>query len=233
MALVGAVVISVTALTFMCGVVLLMAACAPKTAPDTRPGPGASPVSAPPASTPTARPATPVAPAAPAAAKPASSPAAAPGAGAPAAAPAVPRPPAPPPLLGHLSRPDLGAYESWKTLFAAAPYVPDVSAVTTIKAGAQDVTVLLIMATWCPDSKRELPRYFAIMDAAGVPDSTLTMVGVDRTKKDSEGLTEKWGITRVPTFVFLRKGQEIGRVVERVAAGTTLEAEIAKILGTK
>lgn len=93
------------------------------------------------------------------------------------------------------------------------------------------MTVLLLMATWCPDSMRELPRYFAIMDAAGVVDSTLTMVGVDRTKKDSEGLTEKWGITRVPTFVFFRKGQEVGRVVERVPAGSTLEAEIAKILG--
>jgi thiol-disulfide isomerase/thioredoxin len=91
----------------------------------------------------------------------------------------------------------------------------------------------MIMATWCPDSKRELPRYFVIMDAAGVADSTLTMVGVDRTKKDSEGLTEKWGITRVPTFVFFRKGQEIGRVVERVPAGSTLEAEIAKMLGAK
>lgn len=132
-----------------------------------------------------------------------------------------------------MSRQDLGAYESWKPLFAAAPYVPDAAAVAAIKSNARDVTVLLIMATWCPDSKRELPRYFAIMDAAGVADSTLTMVGVDRTKKDSEGLTEKWNITRVPTFVFLRKGQEVGRVVERVAAGTTLEAEIAKILGAK
>ena len=89
------------------------------------------------------------------------------------------------------------------------------------------------MATWCPDSKRELPRYFAVMDAAGVADSMLTMAGVDRTKKDTEGLTEKWGITRVPTFVFFRKGQEIGRFVERVPAGSTLEAEIAKILGGK
>jgi thiol-disulfide isomerase/thioredoxin len=143
------------------------------------------------------------------------------------------KPPAPPPLLGHLSRPDLKAYESWKPLFAAPPYAPDPAAIATIKAGAQDVTVLLIMATWCPDSKRELPRYFAIMDAAGVADSTLTMVGVDRTKKDGEGLTEKWSITRVPTFVFFRKGQEIGRFVERVAAGSTLEAEIAKVLGGK
>jgi hypothetical protein len=71
------------------------------------------------------------------------------------------------------------------------------------------------------------------MDAAGVTDAKLTSVGVDRSKKDAGGLTEKWGITRVPTFVFMRKGQEIGRVVERVPAGSTLEAEIAKIVSVK
>jgi thiol-disulfide isomerase/thioredoxin len=130
----------------------------------------------------------------------------------------------------------LQTYESWKPLFAPqAPYVPDAAAVAAIKANAKGVTALLIMATWCPDSKRELPRYFAIMDAAGVPDSALAMVGVDRTKKDTEGLTEKWTITRVPTFVFFRGGQEIGRFVEKLPAGSTstLEAEIAKILSEK
>ena len=43
----------------------------------------------------------------------------------------------------------------------------------------------------------------------GIGDAALTMVGVDRTKKDAEGLTEKYGITRVPTFVFLRDGKVI------------------------
>jgi thiol-disulfide isomerase/thioredoxin len=132
-----------------------------------------------------------------------------------------------------VTRAQLKTYEPWQSLFAQAPYSPDPAAVAAIKSGGQDLTVLMIMATWCPDSKRELPRYFAIMDAAGVADSTLTMVGVDRTKKDAEGLTEKWSITRVPTFVFFRKGQEIGRVVERVPAGTTLEAEIAKALAAR
>ena len=95
--------------------------------------------------------------------------------------------------------------------------------------------MLVIMATWCPDSKREMPRYYAIADAAGIGDSVMTMVGVDRSKKDPEGLTEKWAITRVPTFVFFRGGQEIGRFVEKLPAGSTstLEAEIAKILGEK
>ncbi|MCX6549786.1 MAG: thioredoxin family protein, partial [Acidobacteria bacterium] len=146
-----------------------------------------------------------------------------------AGTPAQPRPPAPPPLLGHVTRAQLKEYASWQPLFAQ-PYVPDAAAIARIKARASDVTVVLIMATWCPDSKRELPRFFAIMDAAGIRESSVTMVGVDRGKKDTEGLTERFGITRVPTFVFLRNGAEVGRVVERTPTGSTLEAEVAWVL---
>jgi thiol-disulfide isomerase/thioredoxin len=140
--------------------------------------------------------------------------------------------PAPAPLLGHVTREELRAYEPWKPLFVEA-YAPDAAAIAAIEANASGVTVLLVVATWCPDSKREVPRFFAIMNGAGISESQLTMVGVDRTKKDAEGLTEKWGITRVPTFVFLRNGQEAGRIVERTPAGATLEGEIARILAPR
>lgn len=147
-----------------------------------------------------------------------------------APAPAPP-PPAPPPLLGHVTRGALHGYAPWKTAWDQPPYAPDATAVAAIRAGAKQVTVLVIIATWCPDTRRELPRYFATMDAAGITDAVLTMVGVDRTKKDTEGLTEQYGITRVPTFVFLRDGREVGRLVERTPAGSTFEAEVARILG--
>ena len=185
-------------------------------------------------------------PKAPPAAAPAPPPVAAPAPTPPAAAPLLGPPgpapnsgrgggsyrPAPAPLLGHVTREELRAYEPWKPLFVE-PYAPDAAAIAAIKANANGVTVLLIVATWCPDSKREVPRFFAIMDATGLGDATLTMVGVDRTKKDAEGLTEKWGVTRVPTFVFLRNGQELGRVVERTPAGATFEGEIARILAPR
>jgi len=168
--------------------------------------------------------------------RPAAAPAAsapAPSAPAPAASPAAaPRPPAPAPLLGHLTRDQIRAYASWQPL-SAAPYALDAPAIAAIKARANGLTVLAIVATWCPDSRREVPRFFAIMDEAGISESNVIMVGVDRTKKDPEGLTEKWGITRVPTFVFFRDGQEAGRFVERTPAGATLEGEIARVLAPK
>jgi hypothetical protein len=141
--------------------------------------------------------------------------------------PAPARPPAPAPLVGPVSRAELEDYETWKTL-RAQDYTPDSAAVKTIGERGRDVQVLAIVATWCPDSKREVPRFFKIYDQAGLGLGKVTLVAVDRTKKDAEGLTVKHEILRVPTFVFLREGKEIGRVTER--AVTTLEQDIAAIL---
>jgi hypothetical protein len=187
----------------------LLGACAARTAPA---------IAAPASPAPAARPATPALPAPPAPPT-AATPRAAPG-GATAA-------PAPAPLVGHVTRESLEDYETWKTL-RAQDYTPDAAAVKTIADRGRDVTVLAIVATWCPDSKREVPRFFKIYDQAGIGLGKVTLVGVDRTKKDAEGLTEKHQVTRVPTFVFFRGEQEIGRVTER--ATTTLEGDIAAIL---
>lgn len=133
------------------------------------------------------------------------------------------------PLLGPVTRAQLKAYAPW-ALFWEQAYVPDPGAVASIRKDAKGINILLVMGTWCPDSKRELPRYFATADAAGLSDSKLRMVGVDRSKKDTAGLTDKWNITRIPTFVFLRGGKEIGRFVEHTPADSTFEAEVARIL---
>jgi thiol-disulfide isomerase/thioredoxin len=129
--------------------------------------------------------------------------------------------------VGHVTRGAMEDYETWKTL-RAQDYTPDAAAVKTIADRGRDVQVLLILATWCPDSKREVPRFFKILDQAGIGLDWVTMVAVDRSKKDAEGLTVKHEIQRVPTFIFFRGDMEIGRVTEKAA--TTLENDIATIL---
>lgn len=187
-------------------------ACAAK-----KPAELAKPAAAPAKAAPAAVSPTPAAPAT-------TAPAAVPASG---AAPAAPRPPAPAPLVGHVTRADLEGYVTWKAL-RAQDYVPDASAIKMIAERGAQVTVVAIVATWCPDSKREVPRFLKIADLARFPLERVTMVAVDRTKKDAEGLTEQHAITRVPTFVFFRDGREIGRVTEK--AVTTLENDIATIL---
>ncbi|MHB0857117.1 MAG: Fe-S-containing protein [Anaerolineae bacterium] len=130
-------------------------------------------------------------------------------------------------LTGSLTRAQIEALTEWQAL-PADSYVPEETSVATIREGLEDVQVLLFVGTWCGDSQREVPRFFDIMDQTGWPEDTVQIVGLDRTKKDAEGLTTEWGIEYVPTFVFLLNGTEIGRIVERPE--TTLEGDIADIL---
>jgi len=159
---------------------------------------------------------------------PAAPPAAAPSA-APGAVPATAAvPPVAPPLTGNVTRAAIESFnDQWKAL-RAQDYEPDAAAVATIREKASGVEVYAVVATWCPDTRRDLPRFFKIADQAGWKLDRLTLLAVDRTKKDAGGETVKWNVTRVPTFIFLRGGREIGRVVERPT--TTLEQDIAGIL---
>lgn len=135
--------------------------------------------------------------------------------------------PAPAPLVGHVTRDELENYDTWKTL-RAEDYSPDAAAVQTIADKWRGIRVLVILGTWCKDSKRDLPRFFKIADLAKLRLDGVTFVAVDRTKKDAEGLTQTHKVERVPTFVFFRGDTEVGRVIERPT--TTLEADIAAIL---
>ncbi len=134
---------------------------------------------------------------------------------------------APAPLVGHVTRKALENYETWKTL-RADDYTPDPAAVRTIASHWRGVRVLVILGTWCKDSKRDLPRFFKIADLAKIRLDSVTLVAVDRSKKDAEGLAEANKIERVPTFVFFRGKREVGRVIEKPV--TTLENDMAAIL---
>ena len=92
--------------------------------------------------------------------------------------------------------------------------------------------VLIFLGTWCGDSKREVPRFLKIMDLAEVPAERIKIVAVDRrepnVKKSPTG--EQWGlqIKRVPTFIFLKDGKEVNRIVESPIE--SLESDILRIL---
>jgi hypothetical protein len=139
--------------------------------------------------------------------------------------------PGPPPLTGIVTRAAVESFNDvWQGL-RAQDYEPDAAAVSTIREKAKDVEVFAVVATWCPDTRRDLPRFFKIADQARWPMEKMKLLAVDRTKKDAGGLTEKWNVTRVPTFIFIRGRQEIGRVVEKPT--TTLEKDIAEILSRR
>jgi thiol-disulfide isomerase/thioredoxin len=91
------------------------------------------------------------------------------------------------------------------------------------------------MGTWCGDSKREIPRFYKILETANYPIGQLTMVAVDHVKpnyKKSPGGEEKGlNIIKVPTFIFYKDGKEVSRIVESPVE--SLEKDIGAIVTGK
>lgn len=75
--------------------------------------------------------------------------------------------------------------------------------------------VVIIMAAWCPDTRRELPRILRILDDMGMPESKIKMYAVDREKKNDVKGFESYKFTRVPTVIFYDGEKEIGRIIEQ------------------
>jgi thiol-disulfide isomerase/thioredoxin len=117
-------------------------------------------------------------------------------------------------LVGPVTREQIeAACPEWvRSEVEAAPDAQAAQALTSVPPGAE-VTVFL--GTWCGDSRREVPRLWKALDAAGgeVP-FHVRYVGVDRQKKEPAGEAGASGIQFVPTFIVARDGHELGRIVE-------------------
>jgi thiol-disulfide isomerase/thioredoxin len=93
-------------------------------------------------------------------------------------------------------------------------YVPDQVALQSLKANRDSVNIVAFGGTWCGDTKNILPKFFVLADAAGLSQDRITLLGVDRSKKTIQHLSEAFGITNVPTIIVMKNGKEVGRVVE-------------------
>jgi hypothetical protein len=88
--------------------------------------------------------------------------------------------------------------------------------------------VIVVFGAWCGDSRREVPRFLKLADAAGIPADSVNLYAVGRSKKSDDGLTERWKIERVPTFIVEKNGVEAGRIVE--TPKTSMAADFLEIL---
>lgn len=110
-------------------------------------------------------------------------------------------------------------------------YNPDASVVKEINKHLNGITIKAFMGTWCGDSKHEIPNFYKLFDALNFDYKNLTMIAVGRDKTTPDNLQEGLNIDRVPTFIFYKKGNEIGRFVEYPRE--TLEKDILKIVSGK
>lgn len=109
-----------------------------------------------------------------------------------------------------LSEGDFG--EAYKTEYEH--YTPAKKWLRKLKKQDIDYTITLVLGTWCHDSQEQVPRFYRVLDDAGIPEENMKVICVDGYKKAGEIDLSGLDIERVPTFIFYRNGQELGRIVE-------------------
>ena len=133
-------------------------------------------------------------------------------------------------VVGKFDRSLLETDTDWKEWFDGRyrTYEIDRSTENEIDSLSKGVNFVIVMGTWCGDSKREVPRFLKILDSAHVPESSVELHGIDREMNSPDGSAEKYHVTLVPTIIAVKNGKELGRIEE--APHLTLERDLLEIL---
>jgi hypothetical protein len=89
--------------------------------------------------------------------------------------------------------------------------------------------ITVVLGTWCSDSRREVPRFFKILDYLDFPKNNLKLICVDHTKDAANTKVPELSIVLVPTIIIYTGEVELGRIIESPVE--SLEADLAGILG--
>jgi len=125
---------------------------------------------------------------------------------------------------------DTSFYNTWYYSNFNA-YSPNPEAVAAIKRNNDSLQIIAFMGTWCEDSHFIIPKLFHLADAAGLAKDKISLIGTDRSKKTLGYLSESMGVTNVPTIIIMKKGKELGRVVEYGKSGM-FDKDLAEIINS-
>jgi thiol-disulfide isomerase/thioredoxin len=107
-------------------------------------------------------------------------------------------------------------------------YNLDEEEIKSIKEAIEDIEIKVFTGSWCPDCRLQVPRFFSIIMALGDEDFSLEIIDVSRDMNDENNLTEILCVMAIPTFIFFKKGEELGRIIERPKG--RMEEDILEIL---
>lgn len=136
-------------------------------------------------------------------------------------------------LLGKIKKASLNQ-ENYKSWFSKnyENYSPDENAIKDLQSNLNDYKITVFMGTWCGDSKREVPRFYKIIEALEFPENQMELIALSNDfnlyKQSPQHEENGLNIHRVPTFIFYKNGKEVNRIVEHPVE--SLEKDILKIV---
>ncbi|WP_425077767.1 thioredoxin family protein [Psychroserpens sp. S379A] len=138
-------------------------------------------------------------------------------------------------LLGKINKEGLTSehYNDWFSKYYN-DYELNTTLIEAIKSKLSEYQIILFMGTWCGDSKKEVPRFYKILEACNFPEDQLTVIALNRKsdmyKQSPNHYEAGLNIHRVPTFIFYKNRKEVNRIVEHPVE--TLEDDILNIITT-
>lgn len=95
-------------------------------------------------------------------------------------------------------------------------YTPDKASIDILKSRMPDnAKIVIVLATWCPDSRREVPRFFKILDQIGFDENKVSIIAVDKDLYAGDNIdVAQYQIDKVPTIIYYHYGYEAGRIIE-------------------
>ena len=107
-------------------------------------------------------------------------------------------------------------------------YILHEGTVEKISSDFTGLNIILVMGTWCGDSKEFVPSFYKLIDRISFPEQSIKLIAIDRKKMGLLNETEGLNIEKVPTFIFYKNGIEIGRIIE--SPEKSIEKDFLKIL---
>ena len=132
-------------------------------------------------------------------------------------------------LLGAIQREQLqeGPYNIWFDKQYVG-YQSDQDQLQELRQRLTGVTVKLFLGTWCKDSKRQVPRFFSLLDEVGYSSEHVELIAINRSKEVPSQFGSGLNIHHVPTFIIMRGDRELGRIIETPVV--SLERDMLTIL---
>ncbi|UCD37512.1 MAG: thioredoxin family protein [Fidelibacterota bacterium] len=98
----------------------------------------------------------------------------------------------------------------------------------SLKSSIASLKIDIFMGAWCSDSRREVPRFYKILDSLKISNSDVKLVMLNREKASPTREEADMNIHHVPTFIIYLDQVEIGRIIETPI--NTLEEDLESIL---
>lgn len=120
----------------------------------------------------------------------------------------------------------LSKYPEYKT--SVGLYNPEKYVIEKIRGNLEDLEIKVFYGEWCPDCRLELPRFISVINVLDTDDMDIEFIELKRNKNDWIEKANEHKVFAVPTFVFFRYGNEIGRIIERPRV--SMEWDFAEIV---